>query len=404
MKYTTARTFKLQDGTLCNPARRLKKHRLSLVSLFSKIPDGRSSQGRRYQLRVILAIIFFGLSSGCKNIAECWEMAIEKNNLKFLKRLFSLSFGIPHQTTISRALAVLKEEDLISTVSFWRRRVFGVKEEAASMDGKTLNGVHNTKSRHLLSLFGHKHHQVLGQVSVSSKENEIPASKRLLAQTETDIAGLVITADAFLTQKGIIKDILGKEADYLLTVKKNNKELYEVAEVGFSDKLLDKDEFSYCDYDHGREVKLKVIISNDFDMEELRKDFLGVCWLGKVIRKGKRPYERKGSGKTAFKKFYEESYFISSLPGLTAELAAKIVRGHWSIENNLHWQKDWTFLEDRQRLKRGNAPHIMAFLKGLVIELLHQAGLSKISKALRSFARNTRKHRIFLKKALIISY
>lgn len=398
----TARTFRLLDGTLCNPQRRFKKQFPSLISILSRVSDGRKDQGKRHELENILAMILIGFVSGCKNIQECWEWSLESKNHKFLRKEFDSIDKIPHPTTISRALSVCNVEDLIEITGIWRRRVYGVVTDlAVSMDGKTLRGIHNRKGRHLLSLVSHQTHEILGQIGVTNKENEITASHRLLNQSEADLYGVVITADALLTQKKVINRILRKRANYLLTVKRNNRDLHQAIRFGFQDKVLKYQSHTETEFTHGREITRSVKISQDYDMDLIREEWQGVAWVGQVTREGKRRVEKQGTGETKLKSFYEKTYFICSKKDLTAEEAYQLIRGHWVIENNLHWQKDWTYLEDRQTLRRGKSPQVVSFLRGLVIELLYRNGFKEISKATRKFARNIQEHKKFLNLAHI---
>jgi len=402
MKFT-AQTFKLQDGSLCNPSRRLKKRFPTLFQTLSSIPDGRSNQGKRHSLLEILGIIMGGLTVGCCNITECLEWAKSSHGRPVLSQCFAFPHGIPHATTLSRALAKINETNLVQTVARWRHQVFGFKGmPALAMDGKTENGIHGGRDRHILSLFTHHSFYLLGQITLPAKENEITASAKLFTQTETDLFGTLITADAFLTRKHVIANILDRKAQYLLIVKKNNRNLHQIISSGFADPHLEKDCHKQYERAHGREVTTTVEISQDFYMEDIREEWSGVRWMGHIHREGTRPVEELGTGIMKQTPFSEDSYFITSLEDLTAKEAADLIKGHWGIENNLHWQKDWSYREDQQTLRRGNAAKVMSFLKGLCLELLHRCGIHKISQTLRSYAWETPKQWQFLQKAHII--
>lgn len=399
-----AQTLKLQGGNLCSPKRRIKKHRPTLIQALDKVKDGRQDQGKRHSLVSILWLVFCAISAGCRNLAECIEWTNVRRNKKFLIKTTEFLHGLPHATTISRAFQVCDVESLVEALTVWYRCVFGVPlpGQCASMDGKTMRGVHGDKIiSHIFSLITHKNQRILGQVGVKTKENEITACPRLLAQGEIDIYGMIITADALLTQRQIAKDIRSKGADYLFTVKDNQLFLKQIIAAGFTDPGLKKQTFTSQEFNHGREITRTVEISRDFDMDDLRKDWQDIAWLGKVTRKGRRPkkIKTKAGIRSIMKDFYEETYFISSIPNLTAKKAAQIIKGHWSIENRLHWQKDWTYLEDRQTLRKGNAPQVITLFKSLVIGLFHQLGLNEISKTLRSFNKDLKPHQAFLQKA-----
>lgn len=409
MIYPAARTFKLQDGSLCNVERRFKKRKKTLVYALSQIEDGRSDQGKRHPLVSILMLIFCATSAGCKNLAECVQWVEVPRNLKFLKKLVDLPHGIPHPTTISRAIQVCDVNHSARAFVFWQFQVFGIifPGVCISLDGKTLRGVYGEGViRHLFSATIHETQRLLAQIGVAGKENEISAFPRLLKQlrqSRVDSSGLVFTGDALLTQRNIVRGIRNQRAHYLLTVKGNQQELKEILEIGFHDPAFKKQRYQTLDYGHGRTVRATVEISHDFDMEYLGKDWQGIAWGGRIIREGKRRYKVPGRSETILRDFYEETHFISSIPDFTAEQAAEIIKGHWGIENNLHWQKDWTYLEDRQTLRKKNAPQIMSLIRGTWIGVMRGLGVSNISETLRSFTLEPAKHRQFLKQAYVFA-
>jgi predicted transposase YbfD/YdcC len=409
MIYPAARTFKLQDGSLCNLERRFKKNKKTLIYALSQIEDGRSGQGKRHSLVSILMLIFCATSAGCKNLAECVQWAKVPRNFRFLKKLVDFPHGVPHPTTISRAIQVCDANRLAKAFVFWQFQVFGIISPGIclSLDGKTLRGVHGEGVvRHLFSATIHETQRLLAQIGVTSKENEISSFPRLLQeliQSGIDLSDLIFTGDAILTQRNIVRDIYNQKAHYLLTVKGNQQELKEILDIGFHDSTFNKQTFRGSDYRHGRMVKTTVEITNDFDMEYLRREWKGIAWAGRIIREGKRRFKIPGRSETVPRDFYEETYFISSIPHLTAEQAAEIIKSHWGIENNLHWQKDWTYLEDRQTLRKGNAPQIMSLIRSTWIGVMRELGITNISETLRSFILEPTKHRQFLKQAYVFA-
>lgn len=400
----TSLDYKIQSATAYNYRRRWKRRGENLIKRFYQVVDGRSNQGKRHQLVMILIILLYGISAGSKNPTECLEKA--KREIKFLSGLVDFPHGIPVLSTVSRALEVCDVESLVKILQIFGREIFGEVEsrEGASMDGKTLRGVHGEGViRHMFTLVKHHTQRLIGQVGVTQKENEISACPRLLEQAEADLWAGVVTADALLTQTEIAKDIRSKGAHYLLTVKGNQAYLKEVLEEGFKDPRLKKQTHEYFEAKRGRQIHTGVEISEDFDMEELRKDWVDVRWLGKVIRQGWRPKKIQGSSKTREERFYEEVYFICSVPELTAEQAAGLIRGHWGIENRLHWQKDWTYEEDRQTLRTGNGPQVMSALRSFWLGVMRELGITKISKTLRDFRDDRGKHRSCLRQAYVFA-
>ena len=393
-----AHTIKLQDGKPFNLKRRFRKHYTSLISAFGKVKDGRDDQGKRHPLGLILTIIFAAITTGSTTLDDCHLWAI--HNRKFLKKYFDLTHGLPVPTTLSRTLQVIETESLIEALIAWRQEIYGIsRDSSASFDGKTMCAVHGKDVvKHIVSLLTHDTYQTLGQIGVNAKENEIPASYRLLEQVKSTegIFGMTLVADALHCQKKTAKEIIRKGADYLLFVKGNQKELKEILKVSFDDPLLKKDAYSYWDIGHGRHIKVTVEISDHLDLEDLRIDWEEISFIGKVRRVGTR------TEKGVTRHINETVYFISSKNDLTAKKAANLVRKHWRVENNLHWQKDWTFLEDRTTLRIGNAPQAMTFLRSFAIGIFHKLKLKSISETVSNLQKNPGLHHQFLLAAAIV--
>lgn len=199
-------TIKLQDGSLFSFKRRFKHHSVSLLEVFRKVRDGRRKFGKRHELAFILLILFGGITAGYTTIKDCrlWVL----HNTKWLHKYIAMPHGIPDERTLSRAIQKLDIDSLVDAFSSWQHILFGhTYSRVASFDGKTMRGVHGANViRHILSLFTHQTHQILGQIGVQQKENEITAFSRLLEQTMP--YGLLLVGDALHTQKETVKDIL----------------------------------------------------------------------------------------------------------------------------------------------------------------------------------------------------
>jgi len=213
-------TILLQDGTLCHFKKQLLTHKKTLFTAFEEVKDGRRKFGKRYQLTVLLTVLLSGITAGCTTLKDCHLWAI--HNKQFLKQITPLPHGIPDPTTISRAMQKVDIDALVQAYTIWQDTVYG-KGMTASFDGKTINGMHGKHViRHVLSLFVHETHQVIGQIGVTQKENEIPAAKRLFRQVgKRTLSGMLLVADALHTQTETAKAIIAHEADYLFVVKEN---------------------------------------------------------------------------------------------------------------------------------------------------------------------------------------
>lgn len=390
-------TIYLQDGSLFNFKRRFKNHSSSLIGVFSQVGDGRSRFGKQHPLPLILFILFGGITAGYTTIKDCRLWFIHSK--KWTKKFVVMPHGIPDERTLSRAIQKTDMDSLVTAFTTWNTIVYGTTSLAASFDGKTMRGVHGTGViRHMLSLFTHTTHQILGQIGVSKKENEIPAFHRLLEQVPS-VAGMLLLGDALHTQKETINAILDKKADYLLFAKGNQQQLMQNLHMFFTDVPFEAglERTTYHDDLRERNVTTTITISRDKPMcNYLASDWQNVVTIGKLHRKGTR--------KTAESKIVaiDETYYLISSRNLTAAQIALHTRNHWQIENNLHWQKDWTFLEDKQTLRSGNAPQVMSFLRSMCISLFATFQFTSVSGAIKNFQMEKSLHRQFLSMARVV--
>jgi predicted transposase YbfD/YdcC len=270
MFHNTAQHSLVQGGKIINLRRRARKHTKALVDQLRKVKDERKARGKRYQLWQILGLLLLGISAGCCNIKEILEWTEKKWNRKLIKKFLGLEV-LPHATTVSRAISKCEVEQLVDVGINWFK-ILGTNNgiTAASMDGKTMRGVHGEDVvNHILTLFTHQIGIPLAQVGVASKENEITAIPRLLEQINYELINLVLTGDALLTQKSVIEKALSYRAHYLLTVKDNHQTLKETLVDNFADQSMKRQVSKGQDYKHGRYVDITVEISNDLDLDDL---------------------------------------------------------------------------------------------------------------------------------------
>lgn len=395
MQYT-AHAIHLQDGTAFTIRRRLKKQAETVLQAFTRVGDGRSNQGKRHPIENILCILFCAITCGCTTIADCHRWAI--HNRWWLKRFIELQHGIADPTTISYALQLCDVGSLVTAWNVWRRRIYGFEKDLiASMDGKTVRGVHGKEViRHMLSLLTHETQLTIGQIGVCLKENEIPAALRLFKQTQ--IAGLTIIADALHTQKDTVKDIRVHHAHYVLIVKKNQKELYDASKTALCDTRIQTDRATQRQCTRGRSIETTVMLTHDPDICRYISSlgWKDVFCVGILHRFGTRTVH----GET--KAIDETMYFISSRSDLTAQQALGIIRGHWKIENNLHWQKDYTYDEDHQTVRLGNAPQVMSFLRSMAISLFKVLDIASVTEAVTNLRMSPSLHHRFLALAAVV--
>lgn len=190
---------------------------------------------------------------------------------------------------------------------------------------------------------------------------------------ELPLQGNVVTGDALYAQRNLCQQILEAKGNYLFIVKRNQPELYESIAFLFSDPPFGE-HFAYSEQRsrHGNRWEVRRLWASTALDEYL--DWPGVKQVCKIEREVEKGKERQ----------LEVRYGITNMgPTVKAEKLLEYVRGHWAIENQLHWVRDVTFGEDGSQVRKGSAPEVMSALRNVVIGLLRQAGITNIAAALR---------------------
>ena len=215
---------------------------------------------------------------------------------------------------------------------------------------------------HMISAFSTEARIVLGQEKVSDKSNEITAIPKMLDWL--DVKGHIITIDAMGCQHAIATQILKREGDYIFSLKGNQETLARDVQLYFEDPLLTKPT-SFVDYDkgHGRiETRECWVVTDVKWLHDSHPKWSTIKSLIKIES------TRELKGKIS----KETRYYMSSLT-LPPEKILKAIRWHWGIENSLHWILDMSFNEDYSRIRKENAPHIMAIFRHVALNLLQAA-------------------------------
>jgi predicted transposase YbfD/YdcC len=348
-------------------------HAATIVQLMSKVPDPRHRRGRRHPLTVILVLAVGAVTGGVRSLTGIGEWARDVG--ADLLDQVHLAGAVPSEATIRRVIEALDAGLFARLCGAWTRlRWHTVNGQGVlAIDGKTVRRAHDPGGRppHLVAAITHDTGLVVGQVAIDTKSNEIPAMRELLALM--DIAGLVITADAMHTQRDTATFITDQGADYVLTVKRNQPGLRRMlAALPWQQIPAHRS----TERSHGRtvtrtakavEAPASVAFPGARQVLQLRRT---------VTRQNKRTVE--------------VVYLICSKPMTKAAPAtvAAWVRGHWSIENRLHYVRDVTYDEDRNRVRTGTGAEVMATLRNLAISLLRLAGWDNIAQATRHTARD----------------
>lgn len=345
----------------------------TIIENFADLDDPRH-YNRRHLLMDIIVIAICAVICG----ADDWEAVEEfgKDKRDWFEQFLELPHGIPSHDTFRRVFAVLDAEQFQTCFIEWIKAVHEITDgQIVPIDGKMLRRSHDKtlgkKAIHMVSAWAVENQLVLGQVKVDDKSNEITAIPQLLDLLE--IAGCIVTIDAMGCQKEISKKIIGNDADYVLALKENQGGLYEDAQELFN--YAEETEFADCDYhktvekNHGRiEIRECWTISSPDYMVYLRNlsDWANLRTIVMVKR------ERR----LGLKVETEVKYYISSLLS-SAQRILNAVRGHWGIENQLHWVLDIAFREDECRLRKGNGAQNFAVLRHIALNLLRQEGTCK---------------------------
>jgi predicted transposase YbfD/YdcC len=358
------------------------KPKNSIVEHFSDIKDIRIERRKKHKLIDIITISICAVVCG----ADGWE-DIEmygSARKKWLEKFLELPNGIPSHDTFARVFSQISPEEFNKSFLSWVKGIskitageiiaFDGKQSRNSGDEKNGRGVINT-----VSAWAASNRLVLGQTKVEGKSNEITALPKLI--DVLDLAGCIVTIDAIGCQQEIVKRIVKKQADYVIAVKKNQPNLYKQVEQLFKQAIktngdsLNISDFSSKETNRGREETRNYLmisgVGTSIDEVQKWKNLNSIGMVESV---------REVGGKTTV----EIRYFISSLGDNIKKLVAAI-RGHWSIENSLHWVLDVTFQEDESRIRKDNAPANFAVLRHIAVNLLGQNKSRKLSVRKKRF-------------------
>ena len=300
----------------------------SLVRHFDSIEDTRITGLVTYPLKEILLCALCAII--CRN--QDWEEVCVwgRYHLKWLRKFLPFSSGVPEAITFARVFSSLNNKQFKFSLESWISDLsLDLKEKQIAIDGKTIKGSKfasdGTGAIHIVSAFVHEYGLVLSQEKVSEKSNEITAIPELL--TNLAIEGSIISIDAMGTQKEIVSQIVNKKADYVLSLKRNHKNLYDDVALFLDDKEVIYDEYEHTDAAHGRiEVRNCKVIK---DIKWLKERYPEWENLNSITQINSIRIDKK-----TLKEQRQTRYYISSLT-VNAKTILSYVRNHWSIENKL---------------------------------------------------------------------
>jgi predicted transposase YbfD/YdcC len=342
----------------------------SLLDHFADIEDPRDPWRVAHPLAEVLLLVVCGTICDCDDydlIAD-WGQA----HLAFLRRYLPYDHGVPGGRWLTILMNRIDPGLFSSAFTAWVREAWPDRPDVVAIDGKTSRRSHDrstdTPPLHLVSAFATTTRLVLGQQAVADKSSEVAAIPPLLERLGQDdgLKDCIVTIDAIATNPTIASAIKAQGADYLLAVKANQPTLRAEVEAYFNEAPASALEiFTDIDKGHGRIEQRTVTVAKEIDWLNTDRRFPGELRLpgvAAIIRVISRT-ELKDRCRL------DTRYFITSA-ALNAQRAAAIVRGHWAIENSLHWTLDVVFNDDQSRLRMGHGAKNMAVVRHFAINLV----------------------------------
>jgi predicted transposase YbfD/YdcC len=298
--------------------------------------------------------------------ADAWEDIEEFGTTEkdWFEQFLARPHGIPGHDTF----ASMDPKQFQRAFLKWAEAVQEVTaKQIVAIDGKTLRRSHGKGKSplHLVSAWACRNKMILGQVKTREKSNEITAIPELLNILELE--GCMVIIDAMGCQKEILKTIIDKGADYVLGLKGNQGTLHDDVQFYFEDcraSGFKNNEYDYhetIDGDHGRIETRRYWTTADIHWLADTTQWKNLASIVMVER------ERMVNDTTS----EETSYYVTSLKSDAARIA-RAVRGHWGVENSLHWVPDVVFREDESRIRKDNAPATFVGIRHMALNLLRK--------------------------------
>jgi predicted transposase YbfD/YdcC len=349
----------------------------TVVSVLAGVADPRARRGVRHRLVTILGLAVCAVLAGARSFTAIAEWAADADEVTLAE--LGVTGAVPCESTIRRTLQRLDADDFDRRAGMWaQQRTMPPpgRRRLVAVDGKTLRGSASgaDPGQHLLAALDHARGVVLGQVGVQAKTNEIPMLPVLLDRI--DLARAIVTADAMHAQREHARYLVAQRgAHYILTVKGNQPSLHaQLKALPWHQVPVTSDTH---DRGHGRRERRTLKVA----AVAAGLAFPHAAQAIQIVRRRRSLTSSRWSTETV--------YAITSLTPAQAsptQLAAAL-RGHWAIEDRLHWVRDVTYGEDLSQVRTASGPRVMATLRNLAITILRLAGASGIAAALRHHSR-----------------
>jgi predicted transposase YbfD/YdcC len=358
----------------------------TLMDAVADVPDPRKARGKRHPWALLLTLISAALVGGQRNGRAIGQWVAEHAD-ELRTQLALAPRALPSTSTLRRALRAIDVAALearLATVAAERTAPPSATDATAwqgqAVDGKAVRGANRHGAQvHLVSLVQHDTGVVCNQVRVRAKSNEITAVPVLLHGR--DLHGTVTTMDALLTQQTIAQQIRTQGGHYLMVVKENQPALYAAIDLVFTipPPLLPThhlEQVTTINKGHGR------LETRTVERTCALNGYLDWPDVGQVLKRTCQRITVK-TGEVSEK----VTYGIASLGWQEASAAqsAALWRGHWAIENKVHYVRDVTLGEDGGQIHRGPAPQALAALRNGILTVLRRQGATNIADALRHY-------------------
>lgn len=374
----------------------------TLMDAVVDLPDPRKARGKRHPWPLILTLIAAALVCGQRS-GRAMGQWVSEHGHELLTHLPIRYAPLPSTSTIRRALQAIDVDILEQRIA---RFVEGLDQTSPpqpttgrwhgqAVDGKAVRGANRHGAKlHLVSLVRHSSARVRKQVRVSEKSNEITAVPVLLSGL--NLCGTVTTMDSLLCQRGIAHQLLAQNGHYLMVVKENQPALFEAIDLLFrcpppEEEADHLQSGTTLGKEHGR------LETRTLERTAALRGYVEWPGAGQVMRRTCERIEM-----TTGKVSREVTYGITSLrpQEASADELEGLWRGHWGIENKVHYVRDETMGEDRGQMRRGNAAQALAALRNGMLSLLRSQGVTQIADALRHHGSSVEEALAFLGIAL----
>lgn len=347
-------------------------------TFFANVSDFRLNRRKKHNLLDILVIALLAVVCGADDFEEMALYGRQKE--AFLRTFLALPNGIPSHDTFNRVFKYLDKQTFGDCLYRWSSQILAKLETDMThigIDGKVLRATakkgHKKSGLCIVTAWVGEHRLVLGQEKVATKSNEKSAIPELL--TSLTLKDSLVSIDAIACEKTNADQIVLKEGHYLLALKKNQATIFEQVSERMQQIKHQLTHHEHIDFGSGRIETRRCYVETNLGLYDSLQEWTHLKSI--IMIEASREVEGKVSEQTRF--------YLSDL-AVTAQAFNQHVRQHWSIENQLHWSLDVVFLEDKQRVRVGNAAQNMATTRKLALQLLNRMNDKESLKSRRKMA------------------